>query len=301
LSSAAYLATIPLQEDVALAFYYVFIKYIILSQSMNLIAGYTGYFDFGHVVWYGLGTYVSAILLRSFPVLGAVAFLVPLAGGIFCAALAALVGLPLLRLRGPYFAISMLVFNESVRTIVILWDWLTAGATGISNPAIFNPIGAYYGMLLLAIGTLTFTWYLARSRFGVGLKAIREDEDAASVMGINTTAYKVTAFSISAFFAGVVGGIDFWYVAYTAPELVFNVVLTIEMVVIMMVGGAGTVFGPVIGTSLLYLVRDYFWARFPALYLMIFGAAIIASVLFMPRGILGVLESRVPVLRGKIK
>ncbi len=284
-----------------MAFYYIFIKYIVLTQSMNLIAGYTGYFDFGHVVWYGIGTYVSAILHRSFPALNAVPFLTPLVGGAFCAGLASLVGLPLLRLRGPYFAISMLVFNESVRTVIVLWDWFTAGPSGISNITIFNPLGAYYEMLLLAVAIMVFTRYLANSRFGVGLKAIREDEDAASVMGINTTAYKVTAFAISAFFAGVVGGIDFWFVAYTAPELVFNVVLTIEMVVMMLVGGTGTVLGPVIGASIFYVIRDYFWSRLPALYLMIFGAAIIGSVLFMPRGVLGVIESRILALRGKIK
>lgn len=292
---------LPTLGGVTLVFYFLLLKYVVLTQSMNLIAGYTGYIDFGHVVWFGIGTYVVGMLHKSQPALDAFPFITPVVAGTVAAFLAVVVGMPLLRLRGPYFAISMLVFNESVRVLVTLLEPYTGGPFGISYVTIYNPVAGYYAMLVLAVGIMIFTRYLSVSRFGVALKAIREDEDAADVMGIHTTRYKATAFGLSAFFAAVAGGIDFWFVSYTSPELAFNLVLTIEMVVMMMFGGAGTALGPIVGASSLFIVRDYVWARYPALYLMLFGGVIIGAVLFMPRGLLGALENRVGVLRGRIK
>lgn len=292
---------IPARPNAALAFWFTLLKFVILAQSMNIIAGYTGYIDFGHVAWFGLGTYGAGIMLWRFH-LDSLAPLSPLVAGVAVALIAAVVGLPVLRLRGAYFAIAMLSFNESMRVIMLnVPRSIAGGVYGIPYPKIHNPTAAYYGIIVLAVLVTAGTYFLATSRFGIALKAIREDEDAASVMGINNTRYKVAAFALSAFFAGAVGGLDFWFSAYTSPELVFFTPITVEMLAMMMLGGSGTVLGPVIGATVLYVLRDQLWYNYPFIYLFIFGAILAGVVLLMPRGLLGLVEDRVPALRARIK
>jgi branched-chain amino acid transport system permease protein len=156
-------------------------------------------------------------------------------------------------------------------------------------------------MVILTAIITVFTYLLAVSRFGIALKAIREDEDAAAVMGINTTAYKVAAFAVAAFFAGAVGGLDFWFTAYTSPELVFVTPMTVEMMVMMMFGGAGTTLGPIIGATSLYVLRDKLWYNYPFIYLIVFGGILAGVVLLIPGGVLGLVEERIPQLRARIK
>jgi branched-chain amino acid transport system permease protein len=270
-------------------------KAIVLAMSLNLITGYTGYVDFGHVVFYGLGTYVAGIAI------GMIGLALPLplwvfVGPLLVALIALLVGMPALRLRGAYFAIAMLSFNAATRLVILnLPRDFAGGAFGIPSPEIYDPRAAYYGMVGLLVAITLVTVWLAGSRFGVGLKAIRDDEIAAGVMGIRTTQYKLAAFAAAA------GSVDYWFVAFTSNELVFNNVVTVEMVAGVFLGGAGTVVGPVLGAGILYLVRDFLWLRFPFLYLPMFGAVIIGVVLFMPRGIVGFVEDHVPALRAKIK
>ena len=284
-----------------LVFWFNLMKFIVLAQSLNLITGYTGYVDFGHVVWFGLGTYVAGVALGKLEVGVPVAMWVFL-GPVLIAALAALVGLPALRLRGAYFAIAMLSFNEATRLIVLnLPRDFAGGAFGIPLPRIYDPASAFYAMLVLVAGVTLVSAWLASSRFGVGLRAIRDDEVAAAVMGVSTTPYKLAAFAASAYFAAAAGAVDFWFVAFTSNELVFNNALTVEMIAAVFLGGGGTVVGPVLGATILYWVRDLLWIRFPFLYLPMFGAVIIAVVLFFPRGIVGLVEDRVPALRAKIR
>ncbi|RME41911.1 MAG: branched-chain amino acid ABC transporter permease [Chloroflexi bacterium] len=292
---------IPTRPNVTLAFWFTLLKFLILAQSMNIIAGYAGYVDFGHVAFFGLGTYAAGIMLWRFH-LDRLVVISPVVAGVATALIAAVVGLPVLRLRGAYFAIAMLSFNESMRVLMLnVPRSIAGGVYGIPYPRIHNPTAAYYGIVSLAVLITAGTYFLATSRFGVALKAIREDEDAASVMGINTTRYKVAAFAISAFFAGAVGGLDFWFTAYTSPELVFNTPMTVEMLAMMMFGGAGTTLGPVIGATSLYVLRDKLWYNYPFIYLIIFGGILAAVVLVMPRGVLGLIEDRIPALRAKIK
>lgn len=292
---------VPTRPNAALAFWFTLLKFVILAQSMNIIAGYTGYVDFGHVAWFGLGTYGAGIMLWRFH-LDSLAPLSPLVAGVAVALIAVAVGLPVLRLRGAYFAIAMLSFNESMRVIMLnVPRSIAGGVYGIPYPKIHNPTAAYYGIVILAVLITAGTYFLVTSRFGIALKAIREDEDAASVMGINNTRYKVAAFALSAFFAGAVGGLDFWFSAYTSPELVFYTPITVEMLAMMMLGGSGTVLGPVIGATALYVLRDQLWYNYPFIYLFIFGGILAGVVLLMPRGLLGLVEDRVPALRARIK
>lgn len=291
----------PQLPGASLVFWFNLMKAIVLALSLNLITGYTGYIDFGHVVFYGLGTYVAGITIGM---LG-VAVPVPLwvfVGPLLVAAIAVGVGLPALRLRGAYFAIAMLSFNAATRLIILnLPRDFAGGAFGIPTPEIYDPHTAYYGMVGLLVAVTVFTVWLGNSRFGVGLKSIRDDEVAASVMGVRTTRYKLAAFAVSAYVAGAAGSIEYWFVAFTSNELVFANVLTVEMVAGVFLGGAGTTVGPILGASGLYLIRDMLWVRFPYLYLPMFGVVLVVVVLWMPRGIVGFVEDRVPWLRAKLK
>jgi branched-chain amino acid transport system permease protein len=301
LAAVALLMWMPARENVGLAFWFTLLKFVVLAQSMNIIAGYTGYVDFGHVAWFGLGTYAAGIMLWRFH-LDSLAPASPLVAGVAVAIVAAVVGLPVLRLRGAYFAIAMLSFNESMRVIMLnVPRSIAGGVYGIPYPKIHNPTAAYYGMVVLVVAITAATYFLATSRFGIALKSIREDEGAASVMGIDTTRYKLVAFALSAFFAGAVGGLDFWFTAYTSPELVFLTPITVEMLAMMMLGGSGTVLGPIVGATALYVLRDQLWFKYPFLYLFIFGGILVLVVLLVPRGLMGFIEDRIPALRAKIK
>jgi branched-chain amino acid transport system permease protein len=291
----------PARPGALLVFWFNLMKAVVLAQSLNLITGYTGYVDFGHVVFYGLGTYVAGIAIGQLG-LGVPVLLWVFVGPLMIALLAALVGMPALRLRGAYFAIAMLSFNEATRLLILnLPRDFAGGAFGIPAPEIYDPHSAFLAMVALVVAIMLFTTWLANSRFGVGLKAIRDDEGAAAVMGISTTPYKLAAFGASAYFAAAAGAVNYWFVAHTSTELVFNNVATVEMVAGVFLGGAGTVVGPVIGATILYIVRDVLWSRFPFLYLPLFGMVIAAVVLYVPRGIVGFVEDRVPALRAKIR
>ena len=296
-----FLAAQPTVPGASLVYWFNLMKAIVLALSLNLITGYTGYVDFGHVVFYGLGTYAAGIAIGM---LGA-PVPVPLwvfIGPLLVALIAMVVGMPALRLRGAYFAIAMLSFNAATRLIVLnLPRDFAGGAFGIPSPEIYDPHTAYYGMVGLLVTIVLVTVWLAGSRFGVGLKAIRDDEGAAGVMGVRTTRYKLAAFAVSAYFAAAAGSVDYWFVAFTSNELVFNNVVTVEMVAAVFLGGAGTVVGPILGAGALYLVRDYLWVRFPYLYLPMFGVVIAGVVLWVPRGVVGFVEDHVPSLRARIR
>lgn len=291
----------PGRPGALLVFWFNLMKTVVLAQSLNLITGYTGYVDFGHVVFYGLGTYVAGIVIGQLG-LGVPVLVWVFVGPLIIALLAVLVGMPALRLRGAYFAIAMLSFNEATRLVVLnLPRDFAGGAFGIPAPEIYDPHSAFLAMVALLVAIMVFTTWLASSRFGVGLKAIRDDEGAAAVMGISTTPYKLAAFGASAYFAAAAGAVNYWFVAHTSTELVFNTITTVEMVAGVFLGGAGTVVGPVIGAIILYVARDQLWSQFPFLYLPLFGIVIAAVVLYVPQGIIGFVEDRVPALRAKIR
>jgi branched-chain amino acid transport system permease protein len=299
--AAGVVALQPVLPGASLVFWFNLMKAIVLALSLNLITGYTGYIDFGHVVFYGLGTYVAGIAIGMLGITIPVPLWVFI-GPLLVALIAIVAGLPALRLRGAYFAIAMLSFNAATRLIVLnLPRDFAGGAFGIPTPGIYDPRTAYYGMVGLLVAIVLVTVWLGNSRFGVGLKAIRDDEVAAGVMGVRTTRYKLAAFAASAYFAAAAGSVDYWFVAFTSNELVFANVHTVEMVAGVFLGGSGTVVGPILGAGLLYLARDFLWARFPLLWLPMFGLVIAVVVLWMPRGIVGFVEDKVPALRAKFK
>ena len=179
--------------------------YVVLALSWNIISGYTGYVSFGHVVFYGVGAYASGILVADYgwPWLATL-----FVGGVVGVAIAILIGYPVLRLKGPYFAIAMLGAAEGTRVIVTVWDSLTHGGLGINLPNVENSMETYFAMLVLMIVTIVVSYWVGHSRFGIRLNAIREDEVAAGALGINTTVYKLAAFCLSAVFSAIAGGIQ---------------------------------------------------------------------------------------------
>lgn len=263
--------------------------WVALAGSWNLISGLTGYVSFGHVAFYGTGAYTAAILITQagWPWLPA-----SLAGGLGAAALALVMGYPCLRLKGPYFAIAMLGLNEVLRALVSYFEGLTGGGFGLSLPTLHATVPIYYAMGLTAIAVTGLTYLIITSRFGLRLMTIREDEIAAEAMGIDTFHHKLHAFLLSAIGPGIVGGLSARDQGYIEPISVFPLLTTITMIVMVLFGGKGTVWGPVLGAVALFLLQEAVWARFIYLHQLLFGAIIVAVVLLMPRGVLGLLQIR---------
>ncbi|HWT80882.1 MAG TPA: branched-chain amino acid ABC transporter permease, partial [Candidatus Methylomirabilis sp.] len=190
------------------------------------------------------------------------------------------------------FAIAMLGLSQVLRIVALLWDSLTQGGSGIYLPPAKDITPFYYGMVGVALFSSGTVALVARSPFGLRLLAIREDEMAAEAMGINAPRHKILAFLLSAFPSGVVGGIYAPYVAFLEPLSTFATLITIQMIVMTMLGGRATAAGPVIGAIFLTLTGELVWARFPFLHQALFGVLILAIVLFMPNGIVGMLRDR---------
>ena len=263
--------------------------WIALAQSWNLISGLTGYVSFGHIAFFGMGAYTAGILIVKlrWPWLAA-----SLAGGVGAVVLALVIGWPCLRLKGPYFAIAMLGLNEVLRVAVSYFEGLTGGGNGLSLPALYASVPIYYAMGLVALAVTGLAYVIVTSRFGLRLMTIREDEVAAEAMGIDTFRYKLYAFLLSAVGPGIVGGLAARDQSYIEPISVFPLIMTITMIVMVLFGGKGTIWGPVLGAVLLFTLQEMIWARFIYLHQLLFGAIIITVVLLMPRGILGVLQQK---------
>ena len=264
--------------------------YAILASALNIIAGYTGYAAFGNMVFFGMGAYTVAILMvkANFPF--AAAFV---CAGVVSVITAIILGVMLLRLKGPYFALGTTGAMLAVRQVVDIWSDLTGGTMGISIPRLpgtpyFANAFFYFFMLALLIITVLFISRLHTNRLGYAFKAIRADEEAANVMGINTTKYKIIAWSLSAFFTGLTGAVYAYWFSYIESKAVFDILWVTNMFVMIIVGGMGTVMGPVVGAFLLQSISRFFWSRYMTLHLGILGTIIIFTVLFLPNGILKV-------------
>ncbi len=287
---------------------FTLLMYVGLASSLNILLGYTGYVSFGHIVFFGLGGYVGFYFLSS---LGWSLYPAALIGGGFCAVVAALLGLAVLRLRGAYFALATIGINEAARAFVSNFGPF-GGATGMSLD--YSVYGNYGGSMkalwlafilvwLIAIAVVIMSYLVKQSRFGLGLMAIREDEDAAMVMGVRAPRAKTWAYALSAFFPGVIGTIYFFKNGNVEPGDAFRLQLSIEMLVMIMLGGQGTVLGPVLGSLAYERLRGYLLVSplFKNLHLAISGVALLLIILFVPAGAVGWLRRRLPRLRGVLE
>lgn len=263
--------------------------WIALAGSWNIISGLTGYVSFGHVAFFGAGAYAGAILVTSagwpWPVAA-------LAGGVAALLLALVIGYPCLRLKGPYFAIAMLGLNEVLRALVSYFEGLTGGGNGLSLPTLDASVPIYYVMGLLAALVTAAAYLIVTSRFGLRLMTIREDEVAAEAMGIDTFHHKLGALLLSAVGPGIAGALMARDQGYIEPLSVFPLATTVTMIVMVLFGGKGTVWGPVLGAVVLFIAQELVWARYPYVHPLLFGAIIVLVVLAMPRGVLGLLQTR---------
>jgi len=290
------LAMLPHGLSVYLRSFVMFtMMYVVLALSWNIISGFTGYTSFGHVAFYGIGAYACAILVADYgwhwvPTLAV--------GGVVATLVAIAIGYPVLRLKGPYFAIAMLGMAEGTRVVATVWDSLTHGGVGISFPSAENSMSTYYAMLVVMLLTTVVAYGVGHSRFGIRLNAIREDEVAAEALGINVTLYKLAAFALSAAFPAAAGGIQAYKVLYIEPQAVFFVQITIAMALMSMLGGKGTVIGPIVGAALLYTAQELTWVNFPTAHLIAYGLFIIVVARFTPRGLMGFAIDRGWVRKG---
>ncbi|MEM7532709.1 MAG: branched-chain amino acid ABC transporter permease [Chloroflexota bacterium] len=288
---------------------------ITVASNWNLIGGMTGYVDFGHAVFFGIGAYVLGALVTQSggnvlwfsPELSFFAAL-PFAG-LGAAIFALLIGLPTLRLRGPYFSIAMLGVFVAMREITRVAKPLTGGGAGLTLPpqnALFGfpqdwfRMGEYFVMVALMGLAVSVAWWIRRSEFGQSLIAIREDEVGAEMRGINTTYHKIAIFMIASFMTGLVGAFWAWQNTFIDPDVVFFETRTIEMVMMSMLGGLGTVWGPPLGATLLYFLQDLIWANLGDVHLLVLGSTLILLVLFLPEGILGTLSDRSGTSLGRL-
>jgi branched-chain amino acid transport system permease protein len=260
----------------------------VLAESWNIIGGFTGYASFGNVAFFGIGAYTTGVLMTAAEWPFALAL--P-AGGLLAMAFAALIGTPILRLKGHYFAIATLGVAETMREIVYNLK-ITGGGSGLTTPITKSALPFFYLMLAILIAATLVNWWLSASRFGYGLIAIREDEDAAAAMGINTALYKTAAFALSAAFAGLAGGVFAYWITFIDPEGVFKVSTTILMIIMAVFGGMGTVVGPLLGALVLASVSELLSTQLVSLAELFNGVVVILVVLFMPRGLVDVIRKR---------
>lgn len=268
------------------------VMFIALTQAWNILSGFGGYVSIGHVAFFGVGAYTTGILMST---LG-LPFAVGVIGGAGAAALlAALVGYPILRLHGHYFAVGTFALAEAIRHLAENATWLTGGGMGFRMPLFqgtpqFTMAFFFYLMLafmLLAIGVAAA---ISRSMLGYSLRAIREDEQAAGAMGINTPNVKARAFVISGALVGLGGSIYGYWIAFLEPFSLFSVDISIQLLVIAMIGGVGTVIGPIIGAVIFLVIEELVWAGFLQLHLLVMGLVLILVILFVPNGIADLLR-----------
>jgi branched-chain amino acid transport system permease protein len=281
------LAAVPwFGSDVLVQFGINALLLAVLAQGWNIIGGYAGYASFGNSVFYGLGSYGVAIAMVQWEL----PFAFGLAFGVVMAVVFAfLLGLPVLRLRGHYFAIATLALAQVM--IAIVSNVGIAGQNiGLVLPPLNNdPLFYELALGLLVITTLTIFW-LTRSRFGFGLIAIRENEEGAAVMGVNTTLYKVLAFALSGVFSALAGGIHAYWITFLDPESAFDISLNVKMIIMAVFGGPGTVLGPVVGALTLTTVSEFLSSEVTSVAGLFFGIVVVAAVVLMPRGLADVVR-----------
>ena len=279
------------------------LMWTLLGAAWNVLGGFAGQVSFGHAALFGIGAYATIILyLRAglAPWWG-----IPLGG--LLAALASLpIGLLCFRLRGPYFSLATLAVAEIVKLVALNWEAVTNGPVGFLITALppvrlgglavdWESKAPFYLLAaLLALGALAATAWLRRSRLGASLVAIRENEDAAEAVGIDTVRAKVLTFALSAFLAGMGGGFYAFYFRYVDPDAVLNIGLSMEMVFIAMVGGLGTVMGPLAGAVFLTAIAEVVRERFQVGHLIFYGLFMMLAIRYMPEGIWGRLRRVLP-------
>lgn len=258
-----------------------------LATSWNFIGGFTGYPSFSTAAFFGLGAYVGALCQRQgIPMIVAWGI-----ATVAVAAFAAVLGGIILRLRGHYFAIGSIAVVELCRLIVSSWSSLTGGGDGLNLPLLQGSpeqIMRFFLFVMLAIlaASLVVTIIVDRSRLGFGLRCIHQNEDAAAMVGVDTTLYKVAAYTLSAVFCAMAGAAYASWTGYIDPTDSFQIVMTVKVAVMAILGGAGTIIGPALGAAAFVMLEEFFWANFIDWNRAILGVVIVLLIFFLPGGLL---------------
>ncbi|KPQ06788.1 MAG: branched-chain amino acid transport system permease protein [Rhodobacteraceae bacterium HLUCCA12] len=269
-----------------------------LAVAWNILGGFSGYWSFGHAAFIGMGAFSAAHLVAQLGPFGSGpwSMVVPvLAAGLICGVFAAIIAYPILRLRGIYFAIAMLGVSQVVGELVNNVRWFQGG-TGVflqsPVPAGMRPEVFYYYIFgaLLLLGFL-ISVAVRNARFGYALFAIREDEDTAMMLGVATERYKIMAFVLSATLVGMLGAVYGYSVGYLTTYTVFRLDFSLNMIVFCLIGGIGTLYGPIIGTAIMLFITQVLLSRFLDMHLLITGAIVVTIILLMPGGVIGAFNS----------
>lgn len=269
---------------------YITILYVGLAYAWNIISGYAGYFSFGQITFFGIGAYATGLLIARLHFYWMAAAVL---GGLIACALAFPLGYIMLRLRGPFFALGMFGMAQTVRVLITAVPATGAGS-GLFLPPGSDLTAVYYWTLAVCAGAIGLTIWIDRSAFGLRLQALREDEQVAGTLAVNVTREKIYAFALSALIPGLLGGGYIWFLTYIEPDAAFSPRLDLQSIVMTILGGVGTVWGPLVGGILMTQISEALWARFPQAYLMIFGGLLVALLILLPRGIVPAIAARFP-------
>jgi branched-chain amino acid transport system permease protein len=260
-----------------------FLMYMALALAWNLIGGLCGYPSFGQVTFFGIGAYMTAGLLVNlkWPLVPVFAL-----SGLTAMAFVAVIGPIVLRLTGHYFAIATLGISQALGQIVIGIDWV-GGPNGIIARMPFAAPPSFFYYLMAAVFGLALlcTFLILRGPWGYAVRMIRQDEIAAVSCGVNATFYKTACWALSALIVALAGAVYALWITFLNPPSVFDPIFSLTSVVLVLVGGAGTLWGPVVGALLVEVVDQYLWAHFLTLHTLFLGLVVIVIVLFLPRGI----------------
>lgn len=261
--------------------------FAVIAKAIDLMMGYLGYVPFGNVVFFGLGAYSAGIgMAHGFPFLAAL-----LLGILVSSLVCILFGTPVLRLRGHYFAVASIGLNGALMAIALNATGLTGGAMGIIfpvidlSPGMINKVFYFVmlGLVLLAIG---INIIIIRSRMGFAIRSIKSNEDAARSLGINTTYYKTATWVISATLTSITGAVYGYWMSYISTVDVFNVMISVTSILMVLLGGIGTILGPILGAAIFQVLSEVIWSQFLELHSGILGVITILVILFLPRGVL---------------
>lgn len=255
---------------------------IVMAQGYNLIGGFAGYPSFGHAAFLGTGAYTSAILINQF---GIPYFVTIPVAGVFAGILALLL-VPLLRLRGHYFAIASIGFQVALLNVVDTVGWLGNNG-GWAMVTQFDNFDYYYAFLGLATATMLTIFLIQRSKFGFGLKAQSLNETQAEMVGIPTNYYKTFAFILSAILPGIAGALYSGWLGFINTATVFDLTLSLNMIIYNLLGGIGTLWGPAIGAILLEITNQVIWSNLPNTHIIVYGVVIILTTLYLSDGLVG--------------
>ena len=270
-------------------------SYVAMASGWNILGGFTGYISLGHAVFFAIGGYFSGMILARFGV--STIITAPIAG-LVAAVIGYLIGMITLKVRGPSFIISSIALLMIARILFDNWEFV-GGANGVtlpvtSLPVLWAKVPYYYAMLAIAAFSVWASYRIKHSKFGLGLRAISKDEIKAESAGIDTRFYKVMAFALSAFFVGMAGAVWGEYITYLRPNIFLIMPIAVNLVLMSILGGKGTVAGPVIGAVLIVALNELFVAMMGASELNILGTGLVMALglMFFPLGPVGTLARR---------